>query len=366
MKLKGHYRYITEEGQKEFSAEERKQFSEYPFRDAVFFKCGDSEQVHMHTKLSLREIDSLAEKYPDLRNGFRGHRLYEYKDGKLTCKGLWLFTAKQNYKSWVNCLSKIEHFKNKYTSLPDDIVTNRKTKLFGFERLRYCNNRMNYTMPFALYKPKNINNKLPLVIFLHGYTNGGEENILPFTECLHFANKIKRNIKKNPCIILVPSIPKYCGYFMEKKNDIKNQTGFEGIFSHLLAKLKEKYPIDENRIYIVGSSNGAGGIWSQLRLHPDRYAAAIPMMGFCDVADDEYFESIKDIAIWAVHAENDKSVDIRKSHNGYHGSDTLVEGLKKAGAPKLRYSRCKRFGHRVSFYFLHTQDWYTWLFEQTK
>ncbi len=366
MKLKGSYIFGPGDGRTQFSPEEIEKLGKYPFKNVFFYNNGTTKRAVVYTELTLKEIDALAEKEPIFRTGWRGHRLYEYKDGKLKFQRLWYFTAKQNFNSWKRCFEKVKLYKDKYASVDNDIVANRKTKILGFERLRYCNNEMHYTLPFAVYKPKKIQGKLPLVIFLHGYTNGGEENLVPFTQCFHFSNKIKRNMKKNPCIILVPSIPRYCHYCTLQKDDCENRKDFDGIFNGLFEKLKENYPIDEDRIYMVGSSNGAGGVWSQLRLHPDRYAAVIPMMGFSDVVDDEYFESIKDVAIWAVHAENDSAVKIGKNRDDCYGSDVIVEGLKKAGAAKLRYSRYKKFGHRVSGVFLHNEDWYSWMFEQKR
>lgn len=275
------------------------------------------------------------------------------------------YPARLHYRMYVRCYEDIIRYKEKYSALKNDIVTNG-CRIFGFRRFRYCNNEMAYTMPFALWEPRNKGGqKLPLLIFLHGKTNGGETNITPFTECLNtVAKKIKRGKKKNPCIMIVPSIPKCYGYDISVKSDDK--TMFDAIFNELFPLLKEKYPIDENRVYLMGSSNGAGGTWSQIIKHPERYAAAIPMMGFSDADEEKHFETIKDIAVWAVHAENDDNVVIGKSEYGVDGSDILVEKLKAAGNCKVKYSRYKKYGHRVAKVFLKNENWYDWLFEQKK
>ncbi len=275
------------------------------------------------------------------------------------------YPARIFYRMNVRCYDDIRRFKEKYSDLKNDIVSNG-CKIFGFERFRYCNKDMAYTMPFAVYEPKNKSGqKLPVLIYLHGKTNGGETNITPFTECMGIvARKIKKLKRKNPCIMVVPSIPRSYGYDIKVKNE--DNFLFDAIFNELFPLLKEKYPIDENRVYLMGSSNGAGGTWSQIIKHPERYAAAIPMMGYSDADEDKYFEAIKDIPVWAVHAEDDDNVLIGKSEYGVDGSDILIEKLKAAGNGKVKYSRYKKYGHGVAKVFVKRENWCDWLFEQKK
>ncbi len=253
----------------------------------------------------------------------------------------------------------------KYKDLVDTIVPNRKRKSFtGFDCLRYCN-QMDYTMPFMIYVPKNKNGKLPLVIgdIKRCYRDEGR---IPLLDYKYFVRKLKKEMKKNPCIILLP-MHYNRSIFVEKDNTYDK--GYDGIFNGLLEKVIREYPVDKNRIYIVGASNTAAGIWSQLRLHPEKYAAAIPMMGWCDDISDEYFEKIKNIPIWASHAENDTNVLIGNFNfdgNQWYGTDIIVEGLKKAGSTKIKYTRYKKYGHGASIKFLQNEDWHTWLFEQKK
>lgn len=275
------------------------------------------------------------------------------------------YPARIFYRMNVRCYDDIRRFKEKYSDLKNDIVSNG-CKIFGFERFRYCNKDMVYTMPFAVYEPKNKSGqKLPVLIYLHGKTNGGETNITPFTECMGIvARKIKKVKRKNPCIMVVPSIPRSYGYDIKVK--IEDNYLFDAIFNELFPLLKEKYPIDENRVYLMGCSNGAGGTWSQIIKHPERYAAAIPMMGYSDADEDKYFEAIKDVPVWAVHAEDDDNVLIGKSEYGVDGSDILIEKLKAAGNGKVKYSRYKKYGHGVAKVFVKRENWCDWLFEQKK
>lgn len=272
-----------------------------------------------------------------------------------------------------NCRRKILHYKNKYADLSNDIVINRNAKILGFKRLRYCNNKMSYTLPFAFYKSKNEENrKLPLVIYLHGSDNGGESNIVPFFGAFPFAFKLVKNIKKNPCYILIPSIPITESYItvFENEHSLSENTKFDGIFTNLFEKLKSTYPIDEKRVYIIGSSDGAMGTYTQLKLHSERYAAAIPMMGAIlnDESNFDFYDKIKNIPIWAVHSKNDKVVPIKNYNDtrNWSGTDIIVSKLKENRNKEVRYTRYKKLGHRASFFFMMKENWSEWLFKQSK
>ncbi len=270
-----------------------------------------------------------------------------------------------------NCQRKIKYYKNKHSDLTDDIVINRKTKILGFKRLRYCNNNLSYTMPFAFYEPINKNNKkLPLIIYLHGLGNGGESNIIPFFGGFPFAIRLIKNIKNNPCYIIMPSIP-ITETFVTVKNENKefdNSDCFDGIFTNLLKKIKSCYPIDENRVYIIGSSDGAMGTYTQIKFHHNRYAAAIPLMGALFENDKDIYDDLFHIPLWIAHSKNDKVVPIKEfSENNFkwNGSDIIVNTLKVKGKENIKYTRYKSFGHRTSFIFMFKENWIDWIFKQT-
>ncbi len=339
------------------------------FKAHTIFDFNGSKQGIGYLELTENDVPEFVKEFPEISSFICGHRCYEYRDGELKFRQFLPYTAKSRYKAHLKSIKNIMFYKDKYKNVENGIVVNRKTDILGFKRLRYCNNKTPYTLPFALYTPKGMSNeKIPLVIFLHGMGNGGESNIQPFTEYFHMTNVIKRNIKNEPCIMLVPSTPKGTEYTIPKFYEDK--CPWRKIFDGLFEKLVREYPVDLNRIYIVGASNGAGGVWSQLRLYPDRYAAAIPMMGWSDDISEEFFESIKNVPIWASHAENDMSINIKEfcfdGEHTFYGSDTLVEGLKKAGSHRVKYTRYTKYGHRATNIFRNTEDWYSWLFSQKR
>ncbi len=68
-----------------------------------------------------------------------------------------------------------------------------------------------------------------------------------------------------------------------------NSTATEAVA--LVEKLKEKYPIDEKRIYASGFSMGGIKTWDLLQEHPQAFAALAPMSATVDVGHNVYFHA---------------------------------------------------------------------------
>ena len=347
------------------SDEYKEKVNNEPFKKHFSVQCDGMEICYAYYEIHRKDIDDFVKSCPKIDKFAFGHFVFQYKNGTFERIGRCRISAKKNFKAIGKMYRKIEKYKTKHKDISDGIAVNRKMNILGFKRLRYCNNQMEFTLPFALFEPKrNTEEKLPLVLFLHGYTNGGESNIQPFTEFFTATARLKRKMKENPCFIAVPSLPKLMGYGIP---DDGTKYAIEDIFDSFFEKLIAEYPIDTNRVYIIGCSNGAMGTWSQLRLHPERYAAAIPMMGMSDVNSEAFFEGMKNNAIWVCHAENDMSVRIGEckiDNTTVYGSDILVDGLKKAGNTKVKYTRYTKYGHTAARKFLKKEDWCTWIFAQ--
>ncbi len=141
--------------------------------------------------------------------------------------------------------------------------------------------------PYAIYIPENFNEskKYPLVVFLHGaFSNHrlglqrafGEGNIQgpdfgtpgfvpPQTdlEVTRFYPKLK-NVEY---IVVAPFARGTAGYVGIPEQDVFD----------MLADVKSKFSIDEDRMYLTGLSMGGGGtLWVGLT-HPDMWAAIAPV-----------------------------------------------------------------------------------------
>lgn len=147
-----------------------------------------------------------------------------------------------------------------------------------FERWIYYDVDMRFSLPFVIRVPRNSDGQsLPLLIFLHGAGGGGRSCVKPVTASFSMQWALARAGKRGECILLIPSLP--TPYQWHTKNyDDNGVHGFPGIWDRLWALLLERYPIEQKQVYLTGISAGGQGCWNQLYLHPDRYAAAIPLM----------------------------------------------------------------------------------------
>lgn len=175
------------------------------------------------------------------------------------------------------------------------------------------------TLPYRIMYPKNFNpnKKYPLVIFLHGSGERGDDNQMQLT---HGATLFARDSvqEKFPAIVVFPQC-KASSYW---SNVIINEENggtrsFEfingGAPTHSMKMLinlvkhlsKEKY-VDDERIYLGGLSMGGMGTFELLSRMPNVFAAAIPICGGGNpVPTKKYAQKVK---IWIFHGEQDNVV----------------------------------------------------------
>ena len=126
------------------------------------------------------------------------------------------------------------------------------------------------------------NQKYPLLIFLHGAGERGDDNEL---QLFHGSNLFldKNFVKNTPAIIVFPQCPKgsYWATIIDRPEPLKFQYSkspknnpilslVEGIIDDFI----EKYKVDKQRIYIGGLSMGGMGTFEMVYRNPRTFAAA--------------------------------------------------------------------------------------------
>ena len=94
------------------------------------------------------------------------------------------------------------------------------------------------------------------------------------------------------------------------------------------------FSVDTNRVYVVGSSQGAPAAWDLLRLRPGLFAAATLASGWKGTAPPA---SIKDVPMRVWHAADDPAVSVSNSRE-------LVRALRQAGGHPI-YTEFQTGGH---------------------
>lgn len=227
------------------------------------------------------------------------------------------------------------------------------------------------SLNYRLFEPEiKENKKYPLVLFLHGAGERGTDNVLQVANnegAVAFANPTDQ--AKRPSYVLAPqsdSVDALTFYWTEEDR--------YNLVLDLLKETIEKYPIDENRIYLVGMSMGGVGTWNLLEKNPELFAAAVPICGITnskvltDAHDQPLYAPVdpktvpilKDIPLWAFHGVDDPIVDVRNSRE-------MNEAIRESGGTLMKYTELPEGTSHFSWIpALQNDEMKEWLFNQMK
>ena len=186
----------------------------------------------------------------------------------------------------------------------------------------------------------NTSRKFPLIIFLHGSGERGNDNEAQLKwGVMNFATD--QNMKLHPAYVIAPQCPADEDWSNFKSDENTHQLTLlpkpsrpMQLLIGLIEELIEKFPVDKNRIYITGLSSGGAGTYDALARYPDLFAAAIPVCGEGDITKAAL---IKDIPIWIFHGAEDPGV------NPDQALSMMVALMKAGGHPG--YTQYPEVGH---------------------
>lgn len=113
--------------------------------------------------------------------------------------------------------------------------------------------------------------------------------------------------------------------------------------------------IDKKRVYIIGISMGAMGVYDLTVRYPDIFAAAIPI---CGTVNPKRLEAAKEVKFRLFHGDADNIVPTSGSRRAY-------KALKKAGA-EVQYIEFPGVGHTSWHQAFELPDFMKWLFSKEK
>ena len=219
------------------------------------------------------------------------------------------------------------------------------------------------SLPYRSLKPKKAEagKKYPLVIFLHGAGERGDDNE---SQLIHgsqmFLNPVNR--MNHPAYVIFPQCPSdgYWAYSQRPKSleNLEAEEEMPPVFK-TLKELIDTYlampEIDKRRVYIMGLSMGAMGTYDMVIRFPEIFAAAIPI---CGIVNHERLSTIKGVKFRIFHGDADPIVPVSGSRNAY---TTLL----KAGvdAELHEFPGC---GHNSWNPAFTQPDFMEWLFNQKK
>ena len=180
-----------------------------------------------------------------------------------------------------------------------------------------------------------------LLIFLHGsgdcYNNKKETE-----QFLKYYYEFIKDISEN----IVVCVPICCAGKIWEPDDMKV----------IIDTMINKYQLNKNRVYIIGHSMGARGVWSTICHYPDLFSAAVPISGY------SYYLLAKhavNIPIWCFHGTEDTVVPIEESIK-------MVFAIKNHDGNLIKFSKLQGIGHNESGYVIFNKEVYKWMFNNVK
>lgn len=248
--------------------------------------------------------------------------------------------------------SAIIEYENARTSDPLGAVTRfykRKEMLTGDARRKH-------TLTYYLYAPAPPYPEgltFPLVLVLHdhqGVANAGQyliEGNMPV---------------KYPAFVAVPvlpfgkvwAVPRDFPEMPNLRALIRSRDGLKDAMQ-LVSTLKKSYPIDKNRVYVIGCSEGGFGAFGAALRYPDTFAAAVPIGSGWTAADARGFAKVP---LWVFHGAEDAFIPPELSR----GAASYI----KAYGGKANYTEVPGVANDCGAPQFYTPTLWKWLFSQHK
>lgn len=207
------------------------------------------------------------------------------------------------------------------------------------------------TYNYRVYLPKNRrpDEKLPVMLYLHGSGSRGDDNE---SQIAGFDKFIAENPQNYSFMIVLPQCRSgtfWAGPMAEQAVAALDQTVTE-------------FNGDEKRLYLAGYSMGGYGTWQMGILYPDKFAALVPIAGgivpngplspedratvspkinaLADSGDpyQAFAAELSKKPVWVFHGGSDDVVPVE-------GSRKMVAALKNAGNNNVNYTEYEGVKH---------------------
>jgi predicted peptidase len=230
-----------------------------------------------------------------------------------------------------------------------------------FSVQQYINDKGDTLRYRMLYPDYDTLRKYPLVIFLHGSGERGNDNDAQLKWGVQ-AFATDEMMTMYPAIVIAPQCPLGVGWSNFSRTNTSRNMQLQSTPSKpmelliaLIHDMIKKAPIDTNRIYITGLSMGGFGTFDAIERYPDLFAAAMPV---CGGGDTSRAASIAHIPIWIVHGSEDGTVNPLNSVD-------MLQALMKAGAHP-GFSMYPETGHFSWLAAYNNKLAIEWMFRQRK
>lgn len=227
----------------------------------------------------------------------------------------------------------------------------------------------NHSLQYRILYPENFNKneKYPLVIFLHGAGERGDDN----QKQLVHGSKLflnPENQKSFPAIVVFPQCPKedyWANVEQQRDENGKRHFNFQnggtpttamaGVLS-LVDSLAKLTFVNTSKIYAMGLSMGGMGTFELVSRRPGTFAAAVPICGGDNPKSAKKYA--KKVPFWVFHGQKDDIVI--PAH-----SEAMVEAIKKYGG-EVKFTLYPNANHNSWDPTFAEPQLLPWLFSNSK
>jgi predicted peptidase len=220
-----------------------------------------------------------------------------------------------------------------------------------------------WVMPYRLFRPEP-GGKVALVMYLHGSGGLGDDNLKQLGLGNVFGTRVwllPENQKRFPCYVVVPQTDRgWARYDFSQQTEgppkVLPGLGDGSLMAlEVIDAVRREFPIDEQRIYVMGQSMGGAGTWNVITNRPRFFAAAVICCG--SISTEDGTGSI-DTPLWNFHGDSDKTVPVSVSRE-------RMAARRKAGGHPL-YTEYAGVDHNVWEWAFTEPELVKWLFAQRR
>jgi predicted peptidase len=229
------------------------------------------------------------------------------------------------------------------TVKPSILETIAKSETFVEKKSTFIYNdqKLQYLLIFPA-KYTQTTNRWPMILFLHGSSLRGHELDLVKSYGPSWFAEQRPDFS---FVVLAPQCP-----------DGEDWLNKSDILTAVLDDVSKKYRIDEDRVYLTGTSIGGNGTWLLACQHPEYFAAIAPLASNPTVPNS-WIRQLISLPIWAFHGEKDTICPLIND-------EAMINALLAQGSrPKLTVLPDQ--GHNIAGVYKN-QELYNWFLTNTR
>jgi predicted peptidase len=164
---------------------------------------------------------------------------------------------------------------------------------------------------YFLYLPRGIEDgrRWPLILYLHGRSLRGDD--LALLTRYGLPDRLEDD-EEFPFVVVAPQLP--AGQSWTDTDRL----------AALVRDVSARYPVDPDRVYLIGYSMGGGGVWRVAIDHPDLFAAAAPAAAWTPEPTNAIARALEHLPIRVYHGTEDEAAPFARA-------EAMVKALEAAG-----------------------------------